>query len=106
VGPGTGLEDTEMRKFLPQPGFELRLVGRTAPSQSLYNCQNLQNWLFNEVVSRNLSYESGLCYGNGGISRTVGLISVLSLAIFVPQWKVKILKSTTAVMGARGSVLG
>jgi hypothetical protein len=36
VGPRTGLDDVENRKFLPLPGLELRPLGRPASSQSLY----------------------------------------------------------------------
>jgi hypothetical protein len=36
VGPRTGLDDMEKRKFLPLPGLELRLLGRPTRSQSLY----------------------------------------------------------------------
>jgi hypothetical protein len=36
VGPKTGLDEVERRKFLPLPGLELRLLHRPASSQSLY----------------------------------------------------------------------
>jgi hypothetical protein len=36
MGPRTGLDDLEKRKFLPTPGLELRPLGRPARSQSLY----------------------------------------------------------------------
>jgi hypothetical protein len=36
VGPRTGLDDVEKRKFLPLPGLELGRLGRPARSQSLY----------------------------------------------------------------------
>jgi hypothetical protein len=36
VGPRTGLDDVEKRKFLTLPGLELRTLGRPARSQSLY----------------------------------------------------------------------
>jgi hypothetical protein len=36
VGPRTGLDDVERRKFLTLPGLELRPLGRPARSQSLY----------------------------------------------------------------------
>jgi hypothetical protein len=36
LGPRTGLEDVEERKYLPLPGLELRPLGRPARSQSLY----------------------------------------------------------------------
>jgi hypothetical protein len=36
VDPRAGLDDVEKRKFLTLPGFELRLLGRPARSQSLY----------------------------------------------------------------------
>jgi hypothetical protein len=36
VGPRTGLDDVEKRRFLPPPGLELRPLGRPARSQSLY----------------------------------------------------------------------
>jgi hypothetical protein len=36
VDPRAGLDDMEKRKFLTLPGLELRLLGRPAPSQSLY----------------------------------------------------------------------
>jgi hypothetical protein len=36
VGPGTGLEDVEMRKILLLTGLELRPLDRSACSQSLY----------------------------------------------------------------------
>jgi hypothetical protein len=36
VGPRTGLDDVEKRKFLPSPGLKLRALGRPARSQSLY----------------------------------------------------------------------
>jgi hypothetical protein len=36
VGPRTGLEDVEKRKFLILPRLELRNLGRPAHSQSLY----------------------------------------------------------------------
>jgi hypothetical protein len=35
VGPRTGLDDVEKRKFLPPPDLELRLLSRPAHSQSL-----------------------------------------------------------------------
>jgi hypothetical protein len=36
VGPRSGLDDVEKRKFLTLPGLELKLLGRPAHSQSLY----------------------------------------------------------------------
>jgi hypothetical protein len=36
VGPRTGLDDMEKRKFLPLPRLEIRLLGRPACSQPLY----------------------------------------------------------------------
>jgi hypothetical protein len=36
VGPRTGLDDVERRKFLPLPGLELRPRGSPSSSQSLY----------------------------------------------------------------------
>jgi hypothetical protein len=36
VGPRTGLDDVEKRKFLTLPGLDLRTLGRPARSQSLY----------------------------------------------------------------------
>jgi hypothetical protein len=36
VGPRTGLDDVERRKFLNLPGLEPRPFGRPARSQSLY----------------------------------------------------------------------
>jgi hypothetical protein len=36
VGPRTGLDDLEKRKFLTLPGLELRPLDRPAGSQSLY----------------------------------------------------------------------
>jgi hypothetical protein len=36
VGPRTGLDDVEKRKFLTLPGLELRPLRRPARSQSLY----------------------------------------------------------------------
>jgi hypothetical protein len=36
VGPKTGLDDLEKRKFLTLPGLELRPLGRPACSQLLY----------------------------------------------------------------------
>jgi hypothetical protein len=36
VGPRTGLDDVEKRKFLTLPGFEIRTRRRPARSQSLY----------------------------------------------------------------------
>jgi hypothetical protein len=36
MGPRAGLDDVVKRKFLTLPGFELRLLGRPARSQSLY----------------------------------------------------------------------
>jgi hypothetical protein len=36
VGPRTGLDDVEKRKFLTLPGPELRPLGRLGRSQSLY----------------------------------------------------------------------
>jgi hypothetical protein len=36
VGPRTGLDDVEKRKFLTLPGLELRPLCRSARSQSLY----------------------------------------------------------------------
>jgi hypothetical protein len=36
VGPRTGLDDMEKRKFLPLPGLELRPLGRPTSSHSLY----------------------------------------------------------------------
>jgi hypothetical protein len=36
VGPRTGLDDVQMRKFLPSPGLELRPLGHPARRQSLY----------------------------------------------------------------------
>jgi hypothetical protein len=36
VGPRTGLDDAEKRKFRTLPGLELRPPGRPARSQSLY----------------------------------------------------------------------
>jgi hypothetical protein len=36
MGPRTGLDDVERRKFLTLPGLELRTLGRPDGSQSLY----------------------------------------------------------------------
>jgi hypothetical protein len=36
VDPRAGLDDMEKRKFLPSTGLELRPLGRSARSQSLY----------------------------------------------------------------------
>jgi hypothetical protein len=36
VDPRAGLDDVKKRKFLTAPGLELRSLGRTARSQSLY----------------------------------------------------------------------
>jgi hypothetical protein len=36
VGPRAGLNDVEKRNFLSPPGLELRPLGRSARSQSLY----------------------------------------------------------------------
>jgi hypothetical protein len=36
VGTRTGLDELEKRKLLNLPGLELRLLGRSAHSQSLY----------------------------------------------------------------------
>jgi hypothetical protein len=36
VGPRTGMDDVEKRKFLILPGFELRPLGRPVRSLSLY----------------------------------------------------------------------
>jgi hypothetical protein len=36
VGPRTGLDNVEKRKFLTLPGLELRPLSRPARSQSLY----------------------------------------------------------------------
>jgi hypothetical protein len=35
-GPTAGLDDMEKKKILPPPGLELRPLGRSARSQSLY----------------------------------------------------------------------
>jgi hypothetical protein len=35
VGPSTGLDDKEKRKFMPLPGLERQPLGRPAHSQSL-----------------------------------------------------------------------
>jgi hypothetical protein len=36
MGPRTGLDDVEKRKFVTLPGLELQPLGRPVPSQSLY----------------------------------------------------------------------
>jgi hypothetical protein len=36
VGPRSGLDDMNKKKFLPLPGLQLRTLGRAARSQSLY----------------------------------------------------------------------
>jgi hypothetical protein len=36
MGPRTGLDDVEKRKFLTIPGLELRPLGHPARSQSMY----------------------------------------------------------------------
>jgi hypothetical protein len=36
VGPSIGMDNVERRKFLTLPGLELRSLGRSARSQSLY----------------------------------------------------------------------
>jgi hypothetical protein len=48
VGPRTGLDDVEKRKFLILPGLELRPLGRPARSHSLYRPRypcSLQNFV-------------------------------------------------------------
>jgi hypothetical protein len=40
VGPTTGLDDVEKRKFLTVPGLELRPLGRPARSPSLYGLRS------------------------------------------------------------------
>jgi hypothetical protein len=44
VSPRAGLDDMEKRKFLPQPGLELRPLGRLARSQFATDCTCLK-WL-------------------------------------------------------------
>jgi hypothetical protein len=46
VGPGKVLDDMEKRNNCPVPGLELRLIGRPAPSQSLYllRCPGFQRY--------------------------------------------------------------
>jgi hypothetical protein len=48
VGPRTGLNDMEKRKFLPPPGLELRPLGRPACSRLLY-------WLRYSGTKKNVS---------------------------------------------------
>jgi hypothetical protein len=54
VGPRTGLNDMEKRKFLPLPGLELRPIGRPAHSQSLYrlSCPGLLHFNNRRVIAR------------------------------------------------------
>jgi hypothetical protein len=49
VGPRTGRDVAEKRKFLPLPRLELRLLGHLARSQSLYRlCYPGSTWLCGE----------------------------------------------------------
>jgi hypothetical protein len=41
IGPGAGLDDMEIRKFLTLPELEPRPLGRSARSQSLYRLRYL-----------------------------------------------------------------
>jgi hypothetical protein len=41
VGPRTGLDDTEKRKFLPLPGLELRPLGRPARRRRYTDCARM-----------------------------------------------------------------
>jgi hypothetical protein len=52
VGPRTGLDDVEKRKFLPLPGLELRPLGR---SQQLYRLSYPGSEYF-DVLKVTLSY--------------------------------------------------
>jgi hypothetical protein len=55
VGPRTGLDYVEKRKFLPVPGVEFRPLGRPSCIQSLYrlrypvscprHCTEIKTWL-------------------------------------------------------------
>jgi hypothetical protein len=65
VGPRAGLDDVEKRKFLTLPGRELRPLGCSARSQSLYR--------LNYPGSFRYTYEHFVC------------ISVLSSACYVPR---------------------
>jgi hypothetical protein len=51
VGPRTGLDNVEKRKFLTLPGLELRPLGRSARSQSLYWVSVLDHFLTFGVLS-------------------------------------------------------
>jgi hypothetical protein len=72
VGPKTGLDEVEKRKFLTIPGLELRPLGRPARSQSLYrlrypgfafflwnsnnNTQRTWKWLLKQLSLELINY--------------------------------------------------
>jgi hypothetical protein len=49
VGPRTGLDDVEKRKFLPLPELELRPLGSPPRSQSLYRLRFPSSFLFTDT---------------------------------------------------------
>lgn len=57
MGLRTGLDEVERRNILPLPGLELRILGRTASSQSLHFCVIQQILLIYFIASclRNLT---------------------------------------------------
>jgi hypothetical protein len=52
VDPRAGLDDSDKRKFLTLPGFELRPLSRPARSQSLYRLRLLR---FMSITNNNLN---------------------------------------------------
>jgi hypothetical protein len=65
VGPGPGFDDMKKRKFLILPGLELRLLGRTALSQSLYREKRNTCKVFVENSERNREFRG---FGSGILS--------------------------------------
>jgi hypothetical protein len=54
VGPRTGLDDVEKRKFWPLPGLKFRPLGRPARSQSLYRLHYIGSLTYIQV---HIAYE-------------------------------------------------
>jgi hypothetical protein len=56
VGPRVGLNVVEKRKFLTLPGLELRPLGRSARSQSLYRLRYPGSWrILKNIIATNIS---------------------------------------------------
>jgi hypothetical protein len=77
VGPRTGLDEVERRKFLTLPGLEPRPLGRPARSQSLYQLSYPGSLYIRFKINHDVKYRTGVS--------VVILVSVVIVAVLLKE---------------------